>query len=275
MENKRRGEEMRALRERKDLGVDRVAELLNISARTIHRIEQGHDCRSSILFMLLKLYGADATDLSRILGIECQTQILEEASAAYDRSDAHHRRLGMYAGMVYRCYYVSTRENIDDICSLVIETNTSMGNGYLPCTACYDGYTYECKLISPPDSDFTFIYLTSKGSLKDRGMIILPHNRKIKKKLKTAIGKMLSISMDLKAMPCYQKVFLLSDEYETPSQQLIDRIKNEYLKITSSEPEAVVKDLYKISGADLLVQSSEVKKIVQAELKKVTFKRFS
>lgn len=273
MENKRSGEEIRALRERKGLGVDRVAEILHISPRTIQRIEQGKDCKNSIFFMLLKLYGAGATDLSRILGIESPPQIPVEASAAYDRSDAHHSRLSMYADMTYHCYYVSTKENNDNICSLEIKTNALTGEGYLSCTASFDGYTYECKLVSPPDSDYTFIYLTSKGSLKDRGMIILPHNRKIKTKLKTAIGKMLSLSMDLKAMPCYQKVFLLSDEYERPCREFIDRIKDEYLKITSSEPEAVVKDLYKISGADLLVQSSAVKKIVKAKLKSVTIKQ--
>lgn len=273
MENKRRGDEMRAMREKKGLGVDRVAELLHISSRTVQRVEQGNDCKNSVFLMLLKLYGADASDLSRILDIEYPPHISEEVSAAYDRSDAHHSRLSMYADMTYHCYYVSTKENIDDICSLIIKTNVPTGDGYLACTACYDGYTYECKLISPPDSDFTFIYLTSKGSLKDRGMIILPHNRKVKTKLRAAIGKMLSLSMDLKAMPCYQKVFLLSDEYETPSHALIDQIKKEYLKITSSEPQAAVKDLYKISGADLLVQSSAVNKIVKAELKRVTFKR--
>ena len=53
MENKRSGEEIRALRERKGLGVDRVAEILHISPRTIQRIEQGKDCKNSIFFMLL------------------------------------------------------------------------------------------------------------------------------------------------------------------------------------------------------------------------------
>lgn len=108
------------------------------------------------------------------------------------------------------------------------------------------------KIVSPADYDYTFIYFTSTGTLKDKGIIILPFIKKIKKKFHFGIGVMLSLSMDNTPAPCFQKVLMVS-QYSQKKE--IKRNLHEYLKINIPLDST---DIYEIKEPDLEQRTIEL-----------------
>lgn len=53
--------------------------------------------------------------------------------------------------------------------------------------------------------------MTSEGTLKDKVIIVLHFIRSIKGKFHVGVGVMLSFTAEDPVIPCFQKVFLISD----------------------------------------------------------------
>ena len=228
-------------------------EEITISQRTVTRIEQGKtDPLFTSVVLLMNLYNAKSSDILDLFG----SLIADDVESSYDRTSTHIKRLDQYTKMTYYCHFYKTAKSLDrdtgDTDFMIIKTECKAENGFLSATAEHNSYEYSVKIVSPADYDYAFIYFTSTGTLKDKGIIILPFIKKIKKKFHFGIGVMLSLSMDNTPAPCFQKVLMVS-QYSQKKE--IKRNLHEYLKINIPLDST---DIYEIKEPDLEQRTIEL-----------------
>lgn len=217
------GQVLQKLRLEKGLKVKDVADKTALSEKTINRIEQGKNSTAfDNVAVLMDLYDAAIEDIAEAF----QCQMGKETDVAYDFSDAHGRRLKQYSNMKYRCYYFSTDGNGETIDTFDITTDQKAAEGYLEGVAIHKEYTYSCKVVSPADYRYSFVYLTSNGTLDDRAFMILPFIKEIRGKFVAGIGVMLSFTQKTD-LPCFQKIVILAKKYQDKRCIQDERFKKE------------------------------------------------
>ncbi len=207
---------------------DEALNKLSISKKTISRIEKGITGTSfENVVLLMNLYNGKPEDIMRLFDSPYEDNV----DQSYDYTSTHKKRLLQYSKMNYYCYYIGTVDSEPkEVEALLIHTETKIKDGFLSATAEHSKYDYSVKIVSPADYNFTFIYFTSIGTLKDKGVIVLPFLRDIKKKFTLGIGVMLSLSMDNTPIPCFQKVLVVSADYhQEERKEIVSTYGHEYL----------------------------------------------
>lgn len=196
------------LRAKKGMTKKDVHSALNMSQKELSRIERGEFCPTFVnAVRLINLYGGSINDIARVFDAQ-----YGEANLAYDFTDNHNKRLGQYVNEEYCCHFVSTQDPFDrNIDEMKIKTKAKIGEGFLAATAIHNDYEYDVKVVSPMEYDYTFFYMTSKGNLTDRAVLIFPFIREIRSKFVAGVGIMLSFSTDSPSVPCFQKVMIFSE----------------------------------------------------------------
>lgn len=218
---------MKYLRIKKRMTEQEAAGKIGISTKTIERIEHGQ-ISSAIenIVLLMSIYNGTLDDIIKFFDIN----IGGDGDLAYDLTTVHTNRLRQYIDMKYTCYYISKTGCKPD--SLSIWTKFKTNNGYLPATSKRDGYYYTVKIISPSDYDYTFFYLTSKGTIANKAIIIMPYLREIKRSFLIGVGVMLSFSVERPSFLCYQKVIMISDTHPINAQSVLSVAESlGYLKL--------------------------------------------
>lgn len=260
------GMTLRDMREKADKTLSEVKGITQISTKTIRRIEEGEHNTSFVnVAKLVDLYCGTLKDIAPLFGFK-----YEEDDVSYDYSERHRIRLEHYTGMKYYCAYISTEDSTERmIDEMLIEVSMASDDGYLSAMAKHGGHEYEVKIVSPVEYDYTFFYLTSKGNLKDRALMILPFIRKIRDgdKFKAGIGIMLSFDMNNPPRPCFQKVMVFSEKHFSSIAKIIANTKgrSEYLKWEGEE-----KTGYKVVAVNLEKASADLYKKCKAEKAKVS-----
>lgn len=226
----RLGKTLKTLRMKQNMTKDTARKRIGVAARTIDRIEKG-EVRTSFnnVVLLMNLYSAGIADIAKLF----DTPYRDDINSSYDFTENHRIRLDQYTRMQYYCYYIETADSGEDmIDSLKIKTEAEMKEGFLSATAEHRKYKYSVKIVSPPDYEYTFIYFTSYGTLKDKGIIILPFLKDIRTKFSAGVGILLSFSMDTPPTPCFQKVLVISGEYpHNIREKILDEYSTHYLNL--------------------------------------------
>lgn len=202
------GSTLKTLRTKKGMTKKDVHLALGLSTREISRIERGEYSPTFVnAVRLINLYGGSLSDIARLFDIQ-----YGEADVSYDLSSNHRKRLGQYLSEEYCCYFISTQDiKNPKIDKMTIRTKSNTEEGYLSAIAEHNGYEYDVKIVSPMEYNYTFFYMTSKGNLRDRPILILPFIREIRQKFVAGVGIMLSFSTNGSSIPCFQKVMIFSE----------------------------------------------------------------
>lgn len=138
---------------------------------------------------------------------------------SHDDSPGHIARLNKFVRQKYCIYFV---DEMDVPKEMKIQFTNIVNSSYVQGTAKIGRkYAYDCKLLSPVNSDYVFIYFTSTTSLVDRALFIMPEIPWVISRVKKAIGMMLSISTDGQNCPTTQLYALVHDIYEKPDLEML------------------------------------------------------
>lgn len=211
---KKVGDTLKKLRRKRGLKADeeeRGLKEIGISKKTVERIEKAQNgTMFENVVGLMNLYDAKADD---ILGL-FRSPYKIDVESSYDFTPVHQKKLLKYNNMNYCCLYIGTEDPPkNELDSMLIYTDSDIKEGYLSAKAVHNEYAYSVKIVSPADFNYTFIYFTSSDTLADKGVIILPFIKEIKKKFILGVGVMLSLSMDNSRTPYFQKVLVISRSY--------------------------------------------------------------
>lgn len=186
--------------------------------------------------------------------------IIDEALSSYDSSDNHITRLqNYYADTRYKLYYYDTRRGNDNINSMNLQLKQVMDTGYIGGMATVQGkFSYSCKLISPNGSQYTYIYLTSEGTVyTERAIIMLPLSQRTSGKYLGGIGIMFSLSIeDNQSLPCFQKVAVVSQNVRELTNKQIKAICDKYLLVSTESINKNFHYVRKVYGDQLVEESS-------------------
>lgn len=198
-----------------------------VSATTIQNIERGKnvsntnetvvDIRVVTLFDICKALQINASDLlkkveeKRLGEVEKQTGF-PTFIPQYDNSQNHLFRLKKYVNLELTGYYYTTEKSGDHLVKCQINTKSCHINGFVPFTLQTSGHKYEGKIVSPPDNNYTFFYLSEQGDKAERAIITIIHNKGREGSYKGGVGSLYSSSRGRKSILCTQKIVLFSKE---------------------------------------------------------------
>lgn len=258
------GSELRNLRIEKGLTKKEVCSSIDLSAKELARIESGQVSPTFVnAVRLINFCGGSLNDIAQTLSMRCS-----EVDLSYDFSDNHKKRLAQYINETYYCYFIFTQTAVKRMGfdTMKIRTNSDIEEGYLGATAEHNDYQYDVKIISPMEYDYTFFYLTSKGTLKDKAILIFPFIREIKRKFTAGVGVMLSFSIDSPTVPCFQKVMLLSDRvYGSVRSDVVQQSGLDLLKL--QQDNRTERSKYIVTDSNLLSQTKEFHNRCQQKLR--------
>lgn len=221
---------LKKMRKRAGLTQNQVNEKLAFcSSRTYQKMEQGNVGTHFDSFLeVFHLFQGTDKDAAILFGNHPSEDVLD---GGRDSSDAHLARLQKFTQQKYTIRYF---DSMDKMKRLYVQFGDIIDNTFVPGTAKIgkkSNYTYECKLISPVDSPYVFLHLTSTSSLVDRALLVLPEIDLVVKKIKYGIGIMMSLSVDTQHCPTIQKFAILNDTYKT----IDDRTLASYLVVKKEQ----------------------------------------
>lgn len=202
---------LKAMRGRTNLTQNDVNKKLSrCSGRTYQKMETGNiGVHFESFLEVFRLFQGTDRDAAILFGNHPSGLFLDSDR---DNSDCHMARLSKFTMQNYTVYYVDA---MDKMKRLKIKFGDIIDNTFVQGTAVIGRkYTYECKLISPVNSRYVFLYLTSTTSLVDRALLILPEIELVVEKFKRGIGIMMSISIDEQQCPTTQKFAILHNSYK-------------------------------------------------------------
>lgn len=189
------------------------------SLTTYKDMEKGHIETSFETFIQLfhRFQGTDR-DAAVLFGNRESEPFMEYS---HDSSPGHMVRLNKFVRQRYSVLYADERERIK---TMTIKFTNIINSSYVQGTAKVGRkYSYDCKLLSPVNSDYVFIYMTSTTSLVDRALLITPEIPWVTGRIKKGIGLMLSISADEQYCPTTQLFALLHEIYEIPDSEALKK----------------------------------------------------
>lgn len=180
------------------------------SARTYQKMESGNiGVRYESFLEVFRLFQGTDHDAAILFGNHPSGLYL---SSDQDGSACHLARLNKFTHQSYTINYV---DSMDKMKHMKIKFGDIIDNTFVYGTAMIGRkYKYECKLVSPVNSSYVFLYLTSSTSLVDRALLVLPEIELIVEKFKRGIGIMMSISIDRQQCPTTQKFVMLHNSYK-------------------------------------------------------------
>lgn len=187
------------------------------SARTYQKMESGNiGVRFESFLEIFRLLQGTDHDAAILFGNHPSGLFL---NSDQDNSASHMARLNKFTHQQYTIYYV---DYMDRMKHLRIKFEDVIDNTFVHGKALIGKkYKYECKLISPVNSRYVFLYLISTTSLVDRALLILPEIDLIVDKFKRGIGIMMSISIDKLQCPTTQKFVMLNNSYKGIKDEMI------------------------------------------------------
>lgn len=189
------------------------------SLSTYKSMENG-DTKSSFTFylQLFHLFHGTDRDAAILFGNRDSETFVDES---HDDSQAHIARLKKFAYQKYTIYLV---DEMDAIKEMKLSFGNIINYSYVQGNAKIGRkYTYDCKLVSPVNSPYVFIYFTSTTSMVDRALFILPEIEWIIGKFKRGLGLMISISTDHQRCPTIQMFVMLHALYKKPDLEEIKK----------------------------------------------------
>lgn len=181
-----------------------AANIVGIGYRTLQNIESG--ISSTSFYNILKVlqgFGCSDLDVLTICGY-----LDYDLGASHDPSEPHRKRLDRYATEHYSFYFVNAVT--EKIQRLTVELGEIIGYSYVGGTGKINEQQYGCKLISPPDGEYTYLYFSSSLPLVDRAVFVLPyHANEII--FGAGTGIMLSISNEAPRSPTVQRFIVIND----------------------------------------------------------------
>lgn len=200
---KKAGEYISEIRTNKGLTQEAAADLTGIGYRTIQNIESGRSRTSFLnILTLIQSFGCSDTDVLILCGF-----LDNRAGYTHDASEQHKIRLRKYRCQDYGFYYVNAVT--ERLQRFSVKLGEIVGHSYVDGIGRLGEYTYGCKLISPPDGDYTYLYFSSSSPV-DRALFILPHHI-MDNVFMAGIGIMISISNDDPRSPAFQKFAIVND----------------------------------------------------------------
>ena len=145
----------------------------------------------------------------------------EYVATDHNPSEQHMQRLKVYQNNKYNMYFVDTQDAVkafsvdfkDIINYTYVAAEGKFANNY-----CYDG-----KLLSPDNSEYTYIYFTCTNGLIDKALFIIPYVPQVLHEFKMGIGVMLSIAVNYPRCPEFKLFFMMSDNMERPEDEFIKK----------------------------------------------------
>lgn len=215
-EKNRIGSHLRRMRERNKMTQSNVGNAIqNASERTYQNMERGDvNAKFASFIEVFRLFGGTDRDAAILFGNRDSEDYVDDAN---DPSPAHLARLNKFTNQKYTIFYY---DMMDKMKQMKISFGDIVEDSYVQGTAkINDKYTYDCKLISPANSHYVFLYLTSTTALIDRAFMMLPEIEQVVCKFKRGIGVMMSISIDNKLCPTTQKFIMLNNIYKIPDKK--------------------------------------------------------
>lgn len=214
--NSRVGLHLKKMREREKWTQEQVSGvLIRVGGRTYQKMESGQTDTSFDAFIEVfhLLQGTDR-DAAILFGNRESEIFIDES---HDGSPSHIARLEKFAFQKYTVFFV---DEMDHMKRMNLDFKNVINNSYVQGTAKIGRkYTYDCKLVSPVNSKYIFIYFTSTTSLVDRAFFILPEIEWVVGRFKRGIGIMISISTDTKRCPTLQLFALIHKCYISPDEE--------------------------------------------------------
>ncbi len=215
------GQQLKYMRIRAGFTQKNYARQAWCSEKTYQRIESGS--RKSgpkspsfpDLIQAFYTFGGTDQDAAILFGKHAPKKVTDGHSAAYDDSELHVKRLKQYVSETkgrrdFSFYFASPDfEEGGELSRLQVAFTGIEHNSYVGGDATLGNLTYECKLVSPPESNYTFIYFACAQEIVDRALFILPYKKE--KKFYSGLGVMISISNDDQRCPMVQKFAALRD----------------------------------------------------------------
>ena len=182
------------------------------SLSTYKSMESG-DVKSSFYFYLQMFHLFHGTDRDAAI-LFCNRESEPFVDGGHDNSPAHIARLKKFA---YQKYTVLFVDEMDNPKRMRLSFGNIINSSYVQgCAKIGKKYTYDCKLVSPVNSAYVFIYFTSTTSLIDRAFFVLPEIEWITGVFKRGVGLMISISTDQQRCPTSQLFVMLHSMYKEP-----------------------------------------------------------
>lgn len=186
------------------------------SLTTYKDMERGHIATSFETFiqMFHQFHGTDR-DAAVLFGNREPGQYV---NYSHDSSPGHIARLHKFVRQKYSVLFV---DEMDNSKVMTLRFTDIVNNSFVQGTASIGKYSYDCKLLSPVNSEYVFIYFTSTTSMVDRALFVMPEIRWVTGRIKRGIGLMMSISTDGQNCPTIQLFALIHDVYEMPSFEML------------------------------------------------------
>ena len=181
-----------------------AANIAGIGYRTLQSIESGSS--STSFYNILKVlhgFGCSDIDALTICGY-----LDYDFGDSHDPSEPHRKRLERYATEQYSFYFVNAVN--EKIQRLSVELGEIIGYSYVGGTGQLNKQHYGCKLISPPDGDYTYLYFSSSSPLVDRAIFVLPYHAD-EIVFGAGTGIMLSISNETPRSPTLQRFIVINN----------------------------------------------------------------
>lgn len=185
-----------------------------------YKTMEGGDVKSSYAFYLqmFHLFHGTDRDAAILFGNRESEPFVE---AGHDNSPAHIARLKKFA---YQNYTVLFVDEMDEPKRMKLSFGNIINSSFVQGNAKIGKrYTYDCKLVSPVNSPYVFIYFTSTTSLVDRAFFVLPEIEWVTSRFKKGVGLMISISTDQQRCPTAQLFIMLHSVYKEPEFAVIKK----------------------------------------------------
>lgn len=217
---------------------------------TYKTMESG-DVKSSFAFYLQMFHLFHGTDRdAAILFGNRESEPFVDTS--HDNSPAHIARLKKFTYQNYTVIFVNEMDEpkLMNLCfGNIINSSYVQGNAKIG-----RKYTYDCKLVSPVNSPYVFIYFTSTTSLVDRAFFVLPEIEWITGRFKRGVGLMISISTDQQRCPTSQLFVMIHKIYKMPE---FDEIKK-HLVLKNSQMSTYMMRLQDLKSRNIRFNDSVV-----------------
>lgn len=160
--------------------------------------------------------------LHNIIRSLIETNNYDAINLEYHATLQHQLRLQKYSNIELIGYYTTTEMENDKLFKLSMNTEELCESGYVPLKMMVGDHKYEGKIVSPPDSKYTFFYLNEVSSDRAERAILSILHYYGKKKYTGGIGCLLSLSRGPQVL-CMQKVVLFNANYLPKEFKNIDQ----------------------------------------------------
>lgn len=186
------------------------------SLSTLKSMENGHGKTSFDTFIqMFHIFNGTDRDAAILFGNRESAIFVDDS---HDSSPAHIARLRKFENQKFTVFYM---DEMDELKAMKLNFVHIINHSYVQGNARVGKYSYDCKLVSPSNSKYVYIYMTSTTSFIDRALLILPEIEKVVGRLKRGIGIMTSISADEHTCPTIQMFVLWSNVFEKPNEETL------------------------------------------------------